>query len=157
MVALTAAACDRLSSPPSAPTIPAPQAPVDTRKVTYELQEKCARDAYELYKHEWADKPQGNLRTISLSYTNHYNSKLGKCLMVVTFLYADATKGKITDYQSQDLVDVLENREIGAFLSPMKTTAQAFQCYVAEQTCSNTSAVGAPASWERLAKPYMEE
>lgn len=151
------ASCYQAPPPPAPPVVSAPPSVLDPRKATYELQEKCAHDAYELYKHEWLEKPQGKLRTIDMNYTNHYNARLGRCFIDVMFTYATAEKGKVVTYRSRSLIDVLENREVGSALIPMQRSGEVYFCYVADKQCAGTSPLTAIHTWEGYAKPYMED
>src|SRR5580700_5759860 len=72
--------CERHAEPPPAPRA-APPTVRDTRVATYELQEKCAKDASVWYKHWWEDGPP--VAGLISNYTNHYNAKLGRCYLIV--------------------------------------------------------------------------
>jgi hypothetical protein len=145
------ASCAKAPAPTSPPP-PAPPPAPDIRKATYELQEKCARDARDWYKHWWEDVPNA-VGTQSVSkYTNHYSAKLGRCFIVVdsTTFNRDKKSGKTSALQSSTLTDVLENRDIG--------TADWFGANDTFNQCQvNGAACNSPAEWHALAKPYMED
>jgi hypothetical protein len=126
--------CGRQAEPPPA----APPPVRDTRAETYALQEKCAKDAYGLYKREWEDG--------TTTYTNHYSAKLGKCFFVATILLLSGKR--IATHKT--LVDVLEHREMGAFDQINREVAP-YGCEVSGTKCASV------AEWDALAKLYMED
>jgi hypothetical protein len=108
---------------------------------TYDLQEKCARDAYGLYKREWVDAESNP----GSSYTNHYNAQLEKCFIVVTsFLLGKQSSVHKT------LLDVLENREMGT-LDKITGDVPPYQCEITGTKCASL------AEWDALTKPYRED
>ena len=145
-VALFAVACGTVGTPtpPVASAIPAPTPVRDTRVQTYELQERCAKDAAAWYKHAWED-PKG-IRDVVSNYTNHYHAKSGQCMLVVS----SRTFGKSNIVVSKTLVDVLENRDLAAF-DQVSTDPKPMQCKFDGAQC------GSEQEWDNLAKPYMEQ
>jgi hypothetical protein len=148
---LLVASCGRQESPPKpAPTPPrAPATVRDTRLEMYELQEKCAKDAHDWYKRDWEDVPAPNIVS---SYTNHYNSRLEKCFVIVSSTLFGKEKKTGVEYSvnSKTLVDVLEHRDIGAY-DESSRRAQPMQCKVDDAPCAGAD------QWDALAKPYMDE
>jgi hypothetical protein len=137
-------ACGVACAPAPTPQPPGRQAQ-DTTRHAYEMQEKCANDAREWYKHWW-ENPKDSGLNIPSTYTNHYNVKLDRCFLVV-----DATVfGKKSASKMKTLVDVLENREMGAF-DETSGLGVLSQCEVAGAHC------GSDAEWDALVKPYMEQ
>jgi hypothetical protein len=134
--ALLVASCGRQAVPIPAPT---PSPPVrDTRAATYDLQEKCAKDAYSLYKRDWEEA--------TASYTNHYSAKLGKCFFVASVLLLSAKEPST----HKTLVDVLDHREMG-LLDKINREVAPYGCEVSGTKCTSV------AEWDALTKPYMED
>jgi hypothetical protein len=80
-------------------------------KEDYELQERCGKRASERFKAEFGNYASNDKDFNYLfNYTNHYNSKLNKCFMLVTTTMIP--KNKKTDHMViRDLYDVNENKE----------------------------------------------
>jgi hypothetical protein len=147
--------CEKASppAPPAAAPVATPAAPSpDTRKAIYELQEKCARDARDWYKHWWEDAPSPAGASINTNYTNHYNAKVGRCFILVTSLQfaKDKKTGKVNRSDEKELVDVLENRGVGTEFIWQDLPIN-MQCEFNEKECHSAG------EWEVLAKPYMED
>lgn len=100
-----------------------------------EHQSKCSRDAREWFNREWtADKT-----TLLLTYTNHYNERLNKCLITVTWNYS---VGLRSFQKSQLLYDVYENSKIAEYSELHMTVLDKSDvhqglCSVAEVQCSS--------------------
>jgi hypothetical protein len=146
--ALLVCSCSRQPDPPAAAAPPAPPAR-DTRLEMYQLQEKCAKDAHDWYKREWEDVPGPN---IASTYTNHYNSKLDRCFLIVTSAVfgTDKKTGVAYSTNSKTLLDVLENRDIGVF-DQKSSVGQPTQCEVHDVICASAD------EWTMRVKPYMTE
>ena len=152
------ASCDKASAPlgaANAQTLPAAQQPApvrDTRKVTYEMQEKCAHDARDWYKHWYEDAPKAPGTEMLNDYTNHYNTKFNRCFVLVHSMMSvrNNKTDKSSASQQSLLADVLENREVGSYFMFLDSS-RLMQCQLAEQQCTSTSA------WDTLAEPYMED
>jgi len=119
-------------------------------KEVYELSQECTKLAAELWdktavvRSAVASDPGGS--KLKSSYTNHYNSKLNKCMAVMT---ADTIpKDKSGTMHNKSLFDLHENSEMATFLSDGK---QVVLCKVQDKSCSSES------EWDALVKPYMEE
>jgi hypothetical protein len=147
--AFLVSSCGPQAQSPSAP--PAVSPPVrDARAENYALQEKCAKDASAWYKHWWED-PQ-RIPNIVSNYTNHYNVRLGQCFLVVSSTMFSKSNKTGTPFStvSKTLVDVLENRDLGAF-DKVSEQARPYQCAVGGTQCTSDD------EWDNLAKPYMED
>lgn len=151
-VALFAVACGNVGTPtpPVASAVPAPAPVRDTRAETYELQERCAKDAAAWYKHTWEDTK--GIQNLVSNYTNHYNTKSGRCMLMVTSSTFGKTKETGVPYTlvSKSLIDVLENRDVAAF-DHVSTRPQPMQCEFDGIRCESSQ------EWDALAKPYMEQ
>jgi hypothetical protein len=137
--------CDKSAPPVLAPVVAAPARAADIARSAYEMQERCAKDARDWYKHWWEDPKDSGINMPS-SYTNHFNAKLGRCFLVV-----DATvlrKNSISKMKT--LIDVLENRELGA-LDDTSAAGLPIQCEVAGAHCASAT------EWDALANRYKEE
>src|ERR1700736_6554648 len=68
----------QLARPPATSVSLAPTAaPAPDPRISYDLSEKCARDAREWFKHFYGDRNSSNREGTSMSaYSNHYNAKL---------------------------------------------------------------------------------
>ena len=70
---------------------------------------ECAEAAAKFWnRNEWKDQNESGK---SVTYTNHYNAKLNKCLVDVHGVEA-VTKGEV--YESDHIYDALENKVLGA-------------------------------------------
>jgi hypothetical protein len=134
--ALLVASCGRQADPRIEPSTSS--SVPESRVSAYGLEEKCAKDAYGLYKREWEDA--------TTTYTNHFNVKLEKCFFV-TEMHLVSGKEIATHMM---LMDVLEHREMGAF-DQIKREAPPYTCEVSGTKCTSL------AEWDALAKPYMED
>ena len=138
VVVAVVASCGRSPAPSTATA----QSTTDTRKGTYELQEKCARDAHEWYKQNWKEGPP--IAGLTTDYTNHYNARMGKCFMVLQVTIVEKT----ADHTNR-LMDVLENRDVGVvewFEGKLPST-----CTFNGQPCKSAD------EWNALVKPYMKD
>jgi hypothetical protein len=156
---LLTASCDQASppAPTAAPVQPAadvakPSDQLGARKAIYELQEKCAKDARDWYKHWWEDPPEEPGTHTTSSYINHYNTKQGRCFILVssTLFRKDAKTGKVSHSDHKELVDVLENGGGGTYDMSSEFPALML-CEVNKQDCHSSG------EWEALVRPYMEE
>ena len=111
-------------------------------KEAYELSEKCAKSAAEFVQEKYKD--WGGTVT---DYTNHYNRKLNKCFVNVTFIYGFARAGE-TD---KGLWDVNENKRYGEFDDGLFHRDSPDICEMLGTPCKSKS------EWDAMAKPYMDE
>jgi hypothetical protein len=158
-VTIVAAAVVILSScsekPPQTEFAPGLGAPIASDpRIDYEFREKCGRDAQAWYHHHYEeDKTAANgVYPISGAFTSHYNGKKNKCLAVVNSLTSirDA-KTKLTKLgTSNQLTDVLENRDIGKFYK-FSDMPKPVVCYVVENRCDSQE------GFDVLVAPFMNE
>jgi hypothetical protein len=155
-VALLAAAlvtsCARVSAPAPAATA----SPSLTQ--TYELREKCGRDAREWFQHAHPDTYTREVlgkttERTQVSYENHYNEKRNRCFVVVREDYSASYPGQPTEGSvSMTLLDVNENKELGSVYDPWPSKSDVqHECTVADQKCTSRDA------WVQLAAPYMKQ
>lgn len=124
-----------------------------TPSVSLELQEKCARQAREEFKHEGLEGKQ------TAEFANHYNPKLGKCFVEVE--YTDFKSGGI--FVSKTVVDAFEGRVYATYIWNNNTKKKYWE--VAPLKCSVTLLSGeeklcnsedGPEGFNGLVKQYME-
>jgi hypothetical protein len=145
-VALALASCgqpvSQSTSQASAPIAP----PRDSSRIEYEFAEKCGNDARNWYHHFIEEgSPSEEQRTIT--YSNHYNSRLNKCFADVTQLKATRDNGMFTN---RFLIDVNENREVGSFLQSGKSQL-VMACSMANRDCKSDE------EWKAMLAPYVEQ
>lgn len=88
-------------------------------------------------------------RQMMVTYQNHYNKKLNKCFLILTFTNYPKDKRTEVSYMKR-LVDFNENKEYGAFSKFSKKTYP-FGCRFLDKSCESER------EWDLLVKPYMEE
>ena len=112
-----------------------------------ELQEQCGKRSNEFFSKEYGN---GTVRikdeTTTIYYTNHYNRKQNKCLLLLKSAYILNDKKKGNKY-SENLLDIDENQEYGYFINNGKNIV----CFVLDKECKSKE------GWDLLVKPYMEE
>jgi hypothetical protein len=116
------------------------------------LQEKCASQADRFAKQGGWDNQQ------LTDITNHYNVKLGKCLVMIE--NTDVKTGRVEGmvYHSKDLFDAFEKQHYGEFVSSWSQKAG----QTTFPLCSVTSISGELAKcssseeFEALIKPYFQ-
>jgi hypothetical protein len=112
-----------------------------------ELQEQCGKRSNEFFNKEYGN---GTIKTkdgtTTSYYTNHYNKKQNKCLLLLKSAYILNDKKKGNKY-SENLLDIDENQEYGYFINNGKNIV----CFVLDKECKSTE------GWDLLVKPYMEE
>ena len=74
-----------------------------------------------------------------LTYESHYNKRLNKCFMLVTY----------SKSQLKSLKEISENKMYGSLL--VKQNSKTLICNVLENKCKTEK------EWDALVKPYMEE
>jgi len=133
----------------------------EPNKVQYELQERCGKDAADLFK---ADNPQPiynseDGQTVA-GYENHYSPELNQCFMLETDTFIGKKNGKPAGWVSYMLIDVNENKQYGNFLKltidsngnlidPTNYDLVPIVCRVRDTFCHSE------AQWKQLLKPYM--
>jgi hypothetical protein len=118
-------------------------------KELYELQERCGRQAAEVFKREYsppvAKIEHGQMR---FNYENHYSAQLSKCFFLEIANTYERIEGKPTISKMMRLFDLNENKEYGTFVSgPTEPLA----CAVQGKGCQSES------EWRQLLKPFMED
>jgi len=118
-------------------------------KENYELQEKCGKRAEEYFKRSFGTGISTDGKQSMLShYTNHFNSKLNKCFILVTTTIVQMDKPELSKYLKM-LSDINENKNFGNF---SKNGSEIISiCNVLDKGCYSES------EWDSLVKPYMEE
>jgi hypothetical protein len=121
---------------------------------TYDLKEKCARFAGEVFRREWqtggssARRTDGN-GSAEATYRNHYNAKLNRCFYLeISTIYPK--RSPATLIQRQTLYDIHENKEYGSMFydsGPLGLTS----CYLLDRKCSSSE------EWQSFIRPYLEE
>jgi len=123
-----------------------------TAKEDYELQERCGKRADELFKREYGNSGITNTKDgqALAGYRNHYNKKLNKCFLLLTYRdipYKDKKKASST---LMTLYDINENKEYGSYFKSDNNSIP-FDCKVSETVCRSEQ------EWDSLISPYMEE
>jgi hypothetical protein len=150
---LLISSCDQ-SRPVPQPSLPetrasAAQATSDARRVTYELREKCGRDAMDWFKHfhEGDEVPAGlGIVTTQNEYNNHYNEKLNRCYALV--LNTQLIAKGLCALNTMSLVDVNENSKVGDYFKNCKAPTP-IRCSVAGEVCTSQE------QFEQLVAPYL--
>ncbi|QWG24051.1 hypothetical protein KMZ93_03725 [Bradyrhizobium sediminis] len=113
-----------------------------------ELQERCARQAAQMFQKEWGGNAAStNKAHVVASYESHYSPRFSTCFYLeITTTTPRAALDKTT-INTLRLYDLGENREYGAFIggSPLHV------CKVRDTPCSSE------AEWRVLVKSFMEE
>lgn len=117
-------------------------------KEDYELQERCGKRAEERFKTEVGNNISSDKDfAYSSGYTNHYNTKLNKCfILVTTTSYPKDRKGNMIGMKN--LYDINENKEYASFVTVKEKITD---CRVLDKDCKSEG------EWDMLIKPYMEE
>lgn len=123
----------------------------EPNKIQYELEERCARAATEIFEKDWDGKgitntPDGQ---IVANFENHYNQSRNKCFYLLTSTSYLTKKSPPTSFVSVILIDVNDNHELGEFMQDQQQAAPTW-CFVEATTCHSK------AEWQTLIKPYME-
>jgi len=135
----------------------------EQKKVLYELQEMCGRDAAALFTEitsanrtgsdvvaMWAYR--GNLTDPRYIYEDHYSLERNKCFLRIRFA-GTGTASAAEAIRAEELWDVTSHRLIGQFSVPTppdwKPTTGTI-CRFADKDCD----IG---KWHALIKPYMED
>jgi hypothetical protein len=117
---------------------------VEDIKVAYKLQERCGQKCEEFFKEKYGNGILNDGKRI-VTYQNHYNKKLKKCLIILNtnFFSKNINKG----YKEKFLLDVSYKRGYGFFHNSGTFTF----CDVEKNRCNSEE------EWVSLVKPYMEE
>jgi len=103
-------------------------------KKQYALQEKCEKQG-----EAWSKSYLQKYPSDKFTYESHYNQKLNKCFMLVTY----------SKSQLKSLKSVSENKIYGSLLA--RQDSKTIICNVLENKCKTEK------EWNALVKPYMEE
>ena len=148
LAALLLVAC----TPPSPPPATKATADVEVARDAYDRVERCGRMAREYFKQENGNgqSSSGGVTTFS-NFSNHYNSILKKCYMLMSSnsISKDAKTGKVSASESKQLYDFNDNLDMGEeyhFTSPFSL----MQCDMGGEHCTT------PGEWDEWAKQYME-
>jgi len=98
------------------------------------LQEKCEKQC-----EAWSKSYQQKYPSDKLTFENHYNQRLNKCFMLVTY----------STSRMKSLKSISENKIYGSLL--VKQNSKTLICNVLENKCKTEK------EWDALVKPYMEE
>ncbi|HVN98025.1 MAG TPA: hypothetical protein VMT62_16465 [Syntrophorhabdaceae bacterium] len=131
----------------------------------YGLQERCHKSSIEWYRNTWGEqsvaKNDDGSSTI-IYYTNHYNRKLNKCLVLQEIIYLSKDENDFT-LVNKDLLDINENNKVYGHcifradrtnpkdLSLFVMKGNKTICLVSDIECHSVS------EWDKMIKPYMEE
>lgn len=125
-----------------------------TAKDDYELQERCGKRAVERIKEIGGEGVSSDKdRQYITTYTNHYNTRLTKCFVVLRVEGIPKGKSDAKDLgisTDKTLWDINENKQYGEFFRFFKTS-NANECEVGGKACRSES------EWDALVRPYMEE
>lgn len=118
-----------------------------------DLQEKCARQAYEQFRQSGWDKEP------TAGFSNHYDETLNKCFVLIENTDAKTAPGTI--WTNKTLVDAFEGKVFGTYSwhtvkNKKYWEVPPFECKAAlpsgeEKICKS------PAEFDELIKPYMGE
>jgi hypothetical protein len=117
---------------------------LEDSKVDYQLQEKCGKKCEEFFKDKYSNGILNDGKRI-VTYQNHYNKKLKKCLIILNtnFFSKNINRG----YKEKFLFDVKYHRDYGFFHNSGTFTF----CDVEKNRCDSEE------EFDSLVKPYMEE
>lgn len=122
-------------------------------KLTYELQERCGKQASAEFKREFGTGIDSTKKgTTFTTFRNHYNARLNACLYLLTSngFVTDAQGKSNPPFRSQNLFDINENHELGTFWK-REDVDKPMQCQVNGKPCRSE------AEFEALIKSLMEE
>jgi len=133
----------------AASLILAGSAPAQSLKAKYELSERCAKWAKEVFEKDWGTGVYSNPADqywIIGSYENHYNSRLNKCF----YIEIEQIHNRGQKLKMMILRDLNENIEIAGY---SRVEGQAFVlCSVqGKEACKSEE------EWRALIKPFMED
>jgi hypothetical protein len=123
----------------------------------FDLQAKCAKDARTWFNENWArDKD-----TMLLDFSNHYNAKFNKCIILVEYHYNSRLAGQFGDSWTNDmnLFDIYENVKYATFMEnhytyykpDIHTAEQVIACDVEGNKCKTG------AEFNNLIRKYMND
>jgi hypothetical protein len=107
-------------------------------QVQYDLGERCGKATAEWFKKQWGDGVSGGKIT---TYENHYNSKLNRCVVLLSQHAPGSVLLTLFDQNEHTTYGELDASE----------SKLPIQCYVGEKRCA------CEVEWRALAKPLMQE
>jgi hypothetical protein len=115
----------------------------------YELQERCGRQAAEVFQREYGLGADRQDEQTLFHYENHYSARLNKCFFLEIAMSYEREEGK-PGSKIMRLFDLNDSKEYGTFASgPTESTPLA--CVVRGKGCQSES------EWRQLVKPFMED
>jgi hypothetical protein len=95
-------------------------------KELYELQERCGKQAAEVFKREYTNVLNTEHGQTLFNYENHYSARLNKCFFLEIAVTYERKGGKPTGSTLMRLFDLNDNKEYGTFVSgPTESTPSA--------------------------------
>ena len=113
----------------------------EPNKVVCELQEKCGKICNDMFQKEYGKSgvKSDKKETMMSNYSNHYNTKLNRCLILLTT--TSIPKGKENNpLVMKNLFDINENKEFG-YLNKSHNNAVPLGCNVGKQALQIRSRV----------------
>jgi hypothetical protein len=121
------------------------------KTASLELQEKCAKQAREEFNAYWE-------RDENADFTNHYNTKLNKCFVLIRYIDTKTVPGDI--WTHRELFDAFESKDYGEY--DWKTEKGKKYWEVPPVVCKVTRSSGEETichssdEFDALVKEYME-
>jgi hypothetical protein len=126
-------------------------------KAQYELQERCAKRAEQIFTKGWPNGSPDNSAgyTQTANYQSHYNPTLNKCFYLETSQAYNQKRSTV----SKSLLEVNSNREYGQYYGDlliggklnMNPSGLPPTCWLGEKFCQSEFV------WDAMANVYMEE
>ena len=112
-----------------------------SKLVDLDTQSKCSTAAKIFFHQNWREDKD----TILLDYSNHYNSKVGKCFIIVEWHYNDTVSKRGEWYGNIQLHDVFENNKYAELsehtdvdYQTFKSTKRVLRCNVDGEECKSS-------------------
>ena len=122
----------------------------ESDKKIYESQEQCEKHAAILFKKEYGKGYEKYKDGSYMSnYTNHYNSKLNKCFILINITYVPNNKEEDALIM-KELRDINKNKPYGS-LGRFRKQSIPISCSVENRICKSEG------EWDSLVKLFMEE
>jgi len=128
-------------------------AQAQSAKEKYELIERCAKQAAEVFAKEWgAGSVKDHEYELRGRYENHYSSRFNKCF----YLEIDTTSTNKTLTKRMTLWDLNDNKHYGSYAKDDPHTLSSLpdpvECWtLQEKQCKSEE------EWRSLIKPFMED
>ncbi len=121
------------------------------QNINFDLSSKCSNDAKNLFYKNWAVNP--SKQDILLDYQNHYNKKLNKCYMLISYnFYLSEQTGLIS--KSLIFYDVEDNAKLGETgeeSGGMYSIPVLDVCQILGKKCASVS------DFMNVVRPYMND